>query len=144
MSGAHTDDVASADAPGPQAPCDAVARRVIRELLDGGGPDGRLDECGHWADTVVELHEAHGEGGTVAVRAVWKTLSRRNADLIRLVSAGDDGPLAGAGEGAVRILMEGTESAPPLLPPIDHVRQLHELEKFVLNPGTARLSSRSP
>ena len=108
-----------------------MASRVIRDLLDGGEPDGRLNECGPWADTVAELHEAHSIGGTGGVKAVWKTLSRRNADLIQLVSAGDDGPLAGAGEAAVRILIEGTGGAPPLLPPIDHVRQLEELEKFV-------------
>ena len=131
MASAYPDEIPSTAPQDPQATCDVHARRVIRDLLDGGRPNGPADECGPWAEVVAELYDTYSEGGTVAVRTVWTSLTRHNADLIKLVSADDDGPLAGAGKAVVEILMEGTEGDPPQLPRIDHARKLEDLANFV-------------
>jgi hypothetical protein len=131
MASARDDDASSIAHQDPPGPFDVLVRHVIRTLLDGGKPGIPADECGPWAEVASALYEAHAEGGTGAVRAVWAVLTRRDPGLIPLASAGDDGPLAGAGKAIATILVEGTGADHPPLPPIDHARQLSDLAGFV-------------
>lgn len=131
MASAPDDDASSIDHQDPPSPFDVLAGQVIRTLLDGGKPGGPADECGPWAEVVSALYYAHAEGGTDAVRIAWNALTRRDPGLIPLASAGDDGPLAGAGKAVATILVEGTGADPPPLPPIDDARQLSDLAGFV-------------
>jgi len=131
MASARDDDASSIARRDPPGPFDVLVRHVIRTLLDGGKPGIPAAKCGPWAEVVSALYYAHAEGGTRAVRIAWNALTRQNPGLIPLASAGDDGPLAGAGKAIARVLVEGTGADPPPLPPIDHARQLDELAGFV-------------
>jgi hypothetical protein len=111
---------------------DLLARQVIRHLLDGHSPNGTQPvDCGEWAEVVELLLDAHAEGGTAGVRAVWNAVTEGAPGLIELIASDDDGPLAGVSAEVTEMLRAGCNGQPPPLPPLDHVQSLSRLAEFI-------------
>ncbi len=76
-----------ADSISTHADSDAKAYSAIRNLLNGGPPDGIAPEaCGRWAEHVQALYEAHGTGGIESVRRAFDVLARQEPALAELIA----------------------------------------------------------